>query len=181
MKMTTKRRQRDWRRGFDGSELKIATMLWIDGEKAALVIFGLDEEVDDKGLGAADLTTMMGSSSSWQEQRPEGDNGDGSDVLGSSGSEEMTTTEMERWLSRVDGEEGAPLLAEFGEGVDAVPSLEQGHKGDGQGPSPNEGPNPVWLQLIGEMPTCRAMRWCENGANNVHEDQAQLHVECCEK
>uniref|UniRef100_A0A0E0MU37 Uncharacterized protein n=1 Tax=Oryza rufipogon TaxID=4529 RepID=A0A0E0MU37_ORYRU len=165
MKMTTKRRQRDWRRGFDGSELKIATMLWIDGEKAALVIFGLDEEVDDKGLGAADLTTMMGSSSSWQEQRPEGDNGDGSDVLGSSGSEEMTTTEMERWLSRVDGEEGAPLLAEFGEGVDAVPSLEQGHKGDGQGPSPNEGPNPVyvtaylvWLQLIGEMPTCRAMR-----------------------
>nr|BAD08987.1 hypothetical protein [Oryza sativa Japonica Group]BAD09719.1 hypothetical protein [Oryza sativa Japonica Group] len=21
------------------------------------------------------------------------------------------------------------------------------------------------------MPTCRVMRWCENGANNVHEDQ----------
>uniref|UniRef100_A0A0E0M786 Uncharacterized protein n=1 Tax=Oryza punctata TaxID=4537 RepID=A0A0E0M786_ORYPU len=57
--------------------------------------------------------------SSWRERWPEGGDNNGGGIAGSSDSEEMTTTtEMERWPDRVDGEEGAPVLAELGEGVD---------------------------------------------------------------
>uniref|UniRef100_A0A0D3GHK3 Uncharacterized protein n=1 Tax=Oryza barthii TaxID=65489 RepID=A0A0D3GHK3_9ORYZ len=57
----------------------------VDDEGMAPMIFGLDEEADAGGLGAADLTTMMtGSTSSWQEWRPEEGDSDGVTFQGSS-------------------------------------------------------------------------------------------------
>jgi hypothetical protein len=65
----------------------------VDDEGMAKTIFGLDEEADAEGLGAANLTTMMmGSTSSWQERRLEGGNSDGAMFHGSSGSEEARPT-----------------------------------------------------------------------------------------
>jgi hypothetical protein len=65
----------------------------VEDEGMALAILGLDEEADDEGLGAADLTTMMtGSTSSWRERRPEEGDCDVATFHGSSGSEEAWPT-----------------------------------------------------------------------------------------
>uniref|UniRef100_A0A0E0I8V4 DUF834 domain-containing protein n=1 Tax=Oryza nivara TaxID=4536 RepID=A0A0E0I8V4_ORYNI len=58
----------------------------------APTIFGLDEEVEDDGLGAADLTTKIDGTSSWRERRPEEGDDDGATFHGSSGSEEARPT-----------------------------------------------------------------------------------------
>jgi hypothetical protein len=66
----------------------------VDDEGMAPMIFGLDEEADAGGLGAADLTTMMtGNTSSWQERRPEEGDSDGATFQGSSLEEKVQPRE----------------------------------------------------------------------------------------
>uniref|UniRef100_A0A0E0CK28 DUF834 domain-containing protein n=1 Tax=Oryza meridionalis TaxID=40149 RepID=A0A0E0CK28_9ORYZ len=61
----------------------------VDDEGMAPTIFGLDEEAEDDGLGAADLTTKTDGTSSWWERRSDEGDDDGATFLGSSLEEEV--------------------------------------------------------------------------------------------
>uniref|UniRef100_A0A0E0CK22 DUF834 domain-containing protein n=1 Tax=Oryza meridionalis TaxID=40149 RepID=A0A0E0CK22_9ORYZ len=56
----------------------------VDDEGMAPTIFGLDEEAEDDGLGAADLTMKTDGTLSWRERRPDEGDDDGATFLGSS-------------------------------------------------------------------------------------------------